>query len=698
MTDVRTDAGSRRSGWWVAGLALVAVVLFGVGGAAAHVGPPTTTYSVAFFSHGLPAGSTWSVYFNGVTYTSTKATITVSGVSATNYYYSASTAVSGSAGTQYAASTYNGYMNVPYQLSQWIVYTKQSSVTIGVTPSGTGYTSPGTNYYNTGETFPVSAIAYTGYTFVSWTASTKLLSLGSKTAASTNVTIGAAGTLTAKFKATSYPITYTETGLPTGSIWSVTSGGTTYNSATSTIQASTSVAGYLYYTASPVSSGTSTQYAPSPASGNMNVPYQTMEAISFVKQYQVTVAASPSSTGSTTPSGTAFYNAGSNLSVVSFGTSSYLFTTWSATSTNLGIGAKANASTNVTVKGPGTITGHFGSGSACTTCTVTFYESGLPAGAGWGISYNGSYYPSLVTTTTNSIKLTGLTSAFYWTTPSAVTGPSPSAGVIYAASTTGGYMYVPSQLAVTIVYTPEYYVALSTSPQYGGGSVGPASGYYPAGSNLAIATGGGNGYVFSKWTASTTKLVIAKSTAASTTVLLNGPGSLLASFVLPTSTVTFTESGLPTATTWAVGFDGVVYTSSSATITIKGVGAGSHSWGPGSPIADTSSTQWSALAWNYATIYGTLYVPGQIVQNVVYQKEYLVNLHSAGTSGGSVSPSGLGWYISGWTIAVSGINGTSATFKSWGSSSATLLVLASTSQPSTYLTIKGAGSVTCTFV
>ncbi|HEV2317253.1 MAG TPA: hypothetical protein VGV89_06735 [Thermoplasmata archaeon] len=701
MNESKFGLGSRRGSWLVGGTALIAATLFLLGSAAAaHPGapPPTTTYSVSFVSHGLAASSSWSVYFNGVTYSGTKATITITGVSGGSYYFSAAQAVAGSTGIQYYAGSNTGYISVPAQLSHYIVYTKEYAVTIGVNPTGSGYTNPGTTYFVAGETFPLSAIAYTGYTFSTWVSSSKSLILGSKTAASTNVTIGAPGTLTAKFKAEKYPITYTEVGLPAGTIWSVTSGGTAYVSSTSTIKAATSVVGNLYWSVAPVSSGTTAQYAPWPASGGMYVPSQTMQTISFVKQYQVSVVATPSSTGSTSPSGTAFYTAGTNLSVVAYSTSSYQFSSWTAGSTNLGIGGKTNSSTNVTIKGPGTLTAHFSPGSSCTTCTVTIYESGLPANANWGVGYNNSWYPSTVTRTTNSLKFTGLGSGyFYWSTASAVASPSSTSGVIYIPSSTGGYIYVPSQLAYTIVYTPEYYVGIITNPQYGAGGVGPASGYYPAGSELPIWSGGGNGWVFSKWTASTTKLPFAKSSSPATTAVVNGPGTIVANFVLPTTTVSFTESGLAKGTLWSLTFDGAVYASNTSTITIHSVSYGGHSWYPDTPFDATTTTQWVALAWNYGGLSGTLQVPFQNVENIVFEEEFKVNYYTAGTSGGSISPSGLNWYLAGSIVALDAINGTSANFTSWKSSSSTNLAIGSTTMAATYLVIQGAGSVTCTF-
>lgn len=685
----------------VGAAALVIVALFVVGGAAAHITPTISTYTVAFTEKGLPTGSSWSVYFNGVTYPGTGATISISGISAANYYYSASSTVAGVAGVQYAAPAYYGYMNVPYSMSQFIIYDKQYQVTFAISPVNSGSTNPsGSTYYYAGEEFPIAAASDQGWGFASWVTSSHSLLLSNKTVESTNLVVDGTGTVTAKFTAHKSAITYTEVGLPASTTWSVISGGTTYFSSTSTITAGKVVPGTLAWSVAPVATGTGTQYAPSATSGSLNVPDDTSWSFVFTKQYQVTFAITPSGTGSTTPSGAAYYNAGSNVSVFAQSTTTTVFSSWSVSNAaNLGFGSKTNSATNLTVRGPGTLTAHFVTASPCATCTATFYETGLPTGAGWGIAVNGQAYLSVVSPTTTSLSIGGWTGGFSWSTNSLVSSPgASSSNTVYVASSTAGYLYIPYQMAYTIVFVPAYYLTVQSNPQYVGTGTSPSNGYYIAGSTIPVASAGTVNLAFSKWTANTTNAVFAKSTSAATTMVLDGPATITANFVQPTTSVNFTEAGLPTGTTWGLYFNGIAYTTSAPTLIIHAVAYNSYSWSVWQPIASgTAGEQWVALSYNYGAISGSMSVPLQTEQMLLFVPEYQVSYTTSGTSGGSTAPSSTGWYLGNTLIALTATNGTAATFSSWGVTSATNLVLGSSTLPTTFLTIKGPGTVTATF-
>jgi hypothetical protein len=680
-------------------LALAVVALFVVGGASAHI-TPLTSYTAAFSERGLPSGTTWSVQFNSVTYTSAKSTIYVSGLSGGGYAYPQ--VVSVTTGVQYAPTVSYTYLYVPTELSQYFIYEKQYEVTLAVSPSTGGSTSPsGSTFYNAGSTFPISAIDAQGYKFSTWTSSSKLDTFGSKTAASTNLTVNATASITAKFKASKYAITYSEVGLPASTTWSVVSGGTTYYSSTSTLTAGTAAPGTLSWSTSPVSVGTGEQYAPSATSGSMSVPDQTSMAFSFVKQYQVTFVASPSGTGTVYPNTAAYYNAGSNVSVYSDGTSTEVFSSWSVSNAaNLGLGSKTDAATNVTVRGTGTVTGKFATGTPCTSCTETLYEVGLPVGATWSIGYNGLYYSTVISTTATSISVSGVTGYYFsWSTSQYVSSTGTSAGqAVYITSSTSGNLYVPSELAYTVVYTPEYYLTVQEAPSpYINTGIYPSSGWFPAGSEVPLTAVGSTYWTFSKWASNSTAAPIASGGSAATTVLLNGPASVTATFVQKLTTVSFTEVGLPSGTTWAVWFGSVEYGSSTNTIVIHAVASANTYYSVVSPLPGSASgSEWVPLASNGAVMTGYMSVPYQTLQMVVFQLEYSVDVVYAGTSGGSISPNGVAWYVTGTTIPLEADNGTSATFSSWGVSSSSL-VLGSTTQAASYLTIGGTGTVTATF-
>ncbi|MGD0451654.1 MAG: hypothetical protein ABSA79_11460, partial [Candidatus Bathyarchaeia archaeon] len=89
-------------------------------------------------------------------------------------------------------------------------------------------------------------------------------------------------------------------------------------------------------------------------------------------------------------------------------------------------------------------------------------------------------------------------------------------------------------------------------------------------------------------------------------------------------TVTFTESGLATGTSWNITFGGTVYSSTTSTITITGASATTYSWSTPTYI-QLGQTRYAA---NQAS--GSINVPAQLTQNINYQTQYLVTYTSNG--------------------------------------------------------------------
>jgi hypothetical protein len=685
----------------IGALTLLLTAAFLLSGSATAVHPTSSTYTVTFSEHGLPKGTSWSVYFGGSTYASSKSNLTVSGVSSGSYYFYAKNPVPTiTAGVQYSLMGFSGgYMSVPGQLSQMFSYVKAYQVSFAESPSGGGNimiggnTMYGPQYFYTGRTVPVTALPAYGFTFSSWTTSGKGLAVASKSAASTVLTVGGTGTLTAGFKPVSYAISYSEVGLPLGTRWSVVSGGVTYSSSTSTVAVGKVGVGYLGVNVPVVPAGGWTQYAPLAYAGYLYVPSTTTETISFVKQYQVDLLTSGS--GSTSPSGLAYYTAGTNVSITAYGTSSTVFSAWSASpSSSIGFGSKTESSTNMTVHGPANVTASFTTTLPCTSCKVSIVESGLPSGTTWSIAYNGSYYYDTVSSSSNSIALTGITGYISFQTPQYVNAGGTS-GALYVAQSTYGSISAPNQLGYTYIFVKSFYLSFTTS---GPGSVAPNSGWYPAGQTLSIWSATTAYSLFSKWT-STSKLdKIGKSKSEGTTLLVAGPATVTVDFKVPTAKVTFTEVGLPSGTAWSILFDGAVYGSKTTTITLPAVAWGGNGWSAGTPIAGAKpGVDWVAFDNNYNSLGGTVWAPFQTSQTILYTTEDLVNIYTSGTSGGSTNPSGAQWVPTGWVIPVTAINGSSATFSSW-SSNATGVAIGQSGWPSTYVTVTGPGTLTAKFV
>ncbi len=673
----------------LAGVAIVALLLGNLGTGLVSA---TTTYSVAINETGLPAGTSWTAVFNSVTNSGTGSTLTYSGLSAGSYCYSVTSPVTGSpTTTRYVAYSTYGCITVPNQLTITDPFTTQYYVNFGVTPVSSGSANPGTNWYNSGSTLEIQAAATYGYAFHDWTATkTTNFVLGVATRPATELTVLGTGTVTAHFNATKYATTFTEVGLPTGTSWSVVYGGTSYLSGTATIATGSHAAGGISWTVSAVALPHGISYAPSPASGTMSVPYLTTQAIVFVKQFDVTFATNPSSSGSTTPTvGSAYYTNGTNLPITAWDSGTWQFSGWSSSSSAvLGINSKSTAGTNATIAGTGTLTAKFVTGTACTTCSLTFYQVGLPAGTGWGVTFNGNQY----TSTAGSIAVTGLTAAASWQAYSPL-GTSQYGVQYYPESqTASGYWYFGETNSITFVYVKEYYVTMAVNPQYSGAGVSYGSGWYPAGSQGVNDGVGTTTYKFTSWTASSTNLTVTSPSKASTAFTVKGPATLTANFVVPVATVHYVEYGLPSGTTWGVSLSGQIYYSSSPWINVTGVSYGSYSWGASTNMYGGVGIQWDALPSS-----GSLAVPTEAYVAVVYGEEYQVTFQTGGTAGGSISPSGTGYYLGGTVLPLMAENGTSVSFSGWSKTVTTGTITFASTKASTYVTLDGSGTVTGSF-
>ena len=90
-------------------------------------------------------------------------------------------------------------------------------------------------------------------------------------------------------------------------------------------------------------------------------------------------------------------------------------------------------------------------------------------------------------------------------------------------------------------------------------------------------------------------------------------------------TVIFTETGLAPGTAWNITFGGTVYLSSTiGTIVITGASAITYSWSTPSYI------QLGQTRYATSQTSGTINVPTQVTQNIIYQTQYLVTYAASG--------------------------------------------------------------------
>jgi hypothetical protein len=176
------------------------------------------------------------------------------------------------------------------------------------------------------------------------------------------------------------------------------------------------------------------------------------------------------------------------------------------------------------------------SGAITTAALIHFneYQSSTSPTSGktWTLNFNGNSYSTTLSATGGDIYLIVLTAGSYsWSSSPIVVGP----GVAYGSSSPSGIMPVPSQTYQTMTYDPsqggilEYQVILASSA--GGSTLPSGASWYTAGSTVAIHATASTGYTFSRWTSSSASLTIKSSSGASTSMIVNAPGTVTANFL-----------------------------------------------------------------------------------------------------------------------------------------------------------------------
>ena len=190
-----------------------------------------------------------------------------------------------------------------------------------------------------------------------------------------------------------YDVTFTETGLPTGTQWYVNLSSDQSFSSTGTITFSEPNGTYGYTVSTPISGGTGVRYV-TVSSGSVTVNGNNLAvSVPYVTQYYLTTYSSPSAGGTTSPL-SGWYNASSTVTISATASSGYSFLSWTGTGTGNYTGT--SASHTITMSAPITETAIFGELYA-----ITFTEKALPSGTEWFVNLsNGQSFNSTTSTIT----------------------------------------------------------------------------------------------------------------------------------------------------------------------------------------------------------------------------------------------------------------------------------------------------------
>jgi len=172
-----------------------------------------------------------------------------------------------------------------------------------------------------------------------------------------------------------YTIAFTESGLPPGTQWSVTFNGLTRSSTANSITFTGVPAGnYTWNASSIIAVGSGTRYVAQTSSGTISVPTVPSVSLYYVKQYSVTVQ--PTAGGSTSSSGTSWYNAGSTINITATPAPGYEFEGWE-TNSSITFTNSSSATTNAIVNSAGTIVALFKAVPSSTTSSITSSTTSL---------------------------------------------------------------------------------------------------------------------------------------------------------------------------------------------------------------------------------------------------------------------------------------------------------------------------------
>ena len=287
-----------------------------------------------------------------------------------------------------------------------------NTYTITVTQGAHGTITPGTTTVNYGANQGFAIIPDANYQVADVIVGG--ISVGPVSSYTFN-NVTANHSITASFTLSAFTITFTETGLPSGTLWSVTFNGATKSSITNAITFSSVVAGgYAWSASTPVLGSAGTRFISASSTGTLNIPTQTTQTINYTTQYFLTV-----NSAYDTPSGSGWFDKGATAyASLSTGTiaegagTQHVFTGWSddaigSTLKSLGIvmnapkTATANWKTQyyLTVTSPYGSTGGFGWYDEGTTAYATLNTRTILSGSdvqyaftNWGADASGTNY------------------------------------------------------------------------------------------------------------------------------------------------------------------------------------------------------------------------------------------------------------------------------------------------------------------
>lgn len=499
---------------------------------------------VTFQATNLTVGTLWSISFNDTTYSSSTPWINVTTRPGT-FGIALDDAVSPAGTTGYvpANGTGMGAISVVPGRSYTVGYVPAYQLELLASPGGFVSASGGaqqselTVWEAAGSVVQLGATVTNGYTFGGWAGTGAGAYNGNQ--ANPFVTMNGPVVESATFiplPGARFNLTFEDSGLPTGALWTVDLNGAGYSSSAAAFQVGqlwpwSAGANGHYQLSVPVVylSGTNlTRFVPSPypavvgTNGSATPPI----LLHYSPQEFVQLA----ETGSGTVEGT-YHNSplgssgwvpqGGQVIISALPSPGSTFSGWQGTGNGSYTGLKS--SLTISANGPVSEVAVFSSTvipPPPTYSLAVHLDTPVANGTVWGVTVGGVGY----TSSSYSLTIPGLAPGTYGMVVN--TANAPSGLIQYRASATDPVSYtVSANGSLHVSLDPYYWVEVSASV---GGTVSPGSGYYAANSILYLVASANSTYGFAGWSGTGTGAYVGTNSTAS--IIVTNPLTEVAQF------------------------------------------------------------------------------------------------------------------------------------------------------------------------
>ncbi|MCI4365345.1 MAG: hypothetical protein L3K10_04705 [Thermoplasmata archaeon] len=430
----------------------------------------------------------------------------------------------------------------------------------------------------------------------------------------------------------SVPVTFTESALPTGTLWSVTVNGEVVSSTNSTLTIAEVNGSYSYSALTPIPGGAGVRYVAAPSAGSFTLSAKTLVVtISYVQQFQLSTSTLPVADGLVFP-GAGWFNSTSTVSLSALASSGWQFASWAGT--GAGSYSGPNNPASVVMGAPIAEVAHFWESA---TYPVTFSESGLPTGTPWTVTVNGVSNGG----SGSSLQFNEPNGTYSFTSLTPIPGTDRTQYV--ASPTSGAFDLSGVGTSVDVAYLPQFQLAASPT-SLGLGVVNPSGGWFSAGASVNLSALAGPGELFVGWSGSGSGSYTGAANPAP--VVMDAPVTEAAHFA-PTVTypVTYTETGLPAGTAWTATTNGVPSSTATSSIVFNEPN-GSYSFG-----AQTSFSAINGTAYTATPAYGAFVLAGSAVHEAIQFSPSEAKPTSPGAATGTAAPSGVPIWVFGAALA-----------------------------------------------